>query len=77
MNKITLYGKSNCKLCDEVKDLVVVLAMDYQIEMTEVNIEDDEELLHSYFLEIPVLFVNEERMDYREIDVFSLRERLH
>lgn len=77
MNKITLYGKSNCKLCDEVKELVVVLAMDYQIEITEVNIEEDEQLLSRYFLEIPVLFINGERIDYREIDIFSLRERLH
>ncbi|UOR11731.1 glutaredoxin family protein [Halobacillus amylolyticus] len=76
MNTLTLYRKNNCSLCDEVKELVDFLSMEYQIKTTEVDIEEDEELLQAYFLEIPVLFINGEKIDYRQIDVFSLRERL-
>ncbi|UOQ94334.1 glutaredoxin family protein [Halobacillus shinanisalinarum] len=77
MNTLTLYTKKNCKLCDEVKELIDILSMDYQITMAEVDIEQDAQLLTTYFLEIPVLFINGEKIDYRGIDIFSLRERLH
>ncbi|MFC7064086.1 glutaredoxin family protein [Halobacillus seohaensis] len=77
MNEVTIYLKENCKLCEEVKALVEILEMDYEILVKEVNILGNNELEQKYLLELPVLLVNGEELEYRQIDIFSIRDRLH
>ncbi|KHE72440.1 glutaredoxin family protein [Halobacillus sp. BBL2006] len=77
MNKIILYRKDHCPLCEEIESLIDLLELDFSIEREDVNIENDEQLLEKYMLEIPVLVVNGEELDYRNIDYFNLKKRLH
>ncbi|MGI8315568.1 glutaredoxin family protein [Halobacillus mangrovi] len=77
MNKIIVYKKDRCPLCEEVESLIDLLELDFTIEREEIDIETDEELLEKYMFEIPVLIVNGEEIEYRRIDYFSIKKRLH
>ncbi|MCA1011179.1 glutaredoxin family protein [Halobacillus halophilus] len=77
MNNITLYVKKKCPLCDEISSLVELLSGEYQINVQEVNIEQNDELMRKYLLEVPVLEVNGDELDYRSITFTAIEERLH
>ncbi|RWZ54971.1 glutaredoxin family protein [Halobacillus fulvus] len=77
MNKINLYMKKNCPLCDEIRSLIDVFTGEYDIHIKEIDIELSEELLEKYMLEVPVIEVNGETLDYRSIDYVSIEKRLH
>ena len=72
MSEVILYVKENCGLCDEVKDLLSL----FDVKVILVDIESDPALLEKYMLEIPILKIGEEELDYREIDYFELMKRL-
>ncbi|WP_394218477.1 glutaredoxin family protein [Halobacillus trueperi] len=72
MSEVILYVKENCGLCDEVKDLLSL----FDVRVVLVDIESDPEWLEKYMLEIPVLKIGEEELDYRQIDYFELMKRL-
>ncbi|MCA0971656.1 glutaredoxin family protein [Halobacillus litoralis] len=77
MNDLILYVKKNCPLCDEITALIELFKSDYEMKFEEVDIETDEKLLERYMLEVPVLYVNGEELDYRSIDYLSIEKRLH
>ena len=73
---LTLLTKPGCHLCEEAKT-VVDLAIDKfksehssenPIELTEVNILEDQALLEQYGEEIPVLQINGATHAYWKID---------
>ncbi|WP_082233419.1 glutaredoxin family protein [Halobacillus massiliensis] len=76
-NEALLYRKNGCGLCDEVRELLEILQEEFQIHVREVNIEGNRLLEEKYLYEIPVLHLNGEELDYRSIDLFTIRERLH
>ncbi len=76
MNHIQLLMRKGCHLCEEVRTLIAMAEWETEIEVTEVDIEENEELLQRYMLEIPVVIINGEELDYRSINLSSLRERL-
>ena len=56
MRKLVLYGRPDCHLCDEARDLLgglVTEARDVLLE--ERNIEDDDDLLREFLERIPVI----------------------
>lgn len=70
--KIVLYSKENCCLCDEAKDILREL----QIEWEEVDIYKDERLLERYHLMIPVIEMNGDIVAYGRIHKDVIRKRL-
>ncbi|WLR49314.1 glutaredoxin family protein [Halobacillus litoralis] len=72
MSEVILYVKENCGLCEEVKDLISL----FDVKVVMVDIEKDPELLEKYMLEVPVLKIGAEELDYREIDYIKLMKRL-
>jgi len=63
MTAVTLYGRPGCHLCDEAREGLERLLRDgARFDLTEVNIEEDDEL-HARLLElIPVIEVDGERV---------------
>ena len=63
MTTVTLYGREGCHLCDEAREGLLRLRRDgARFELTEVDIERDDEL-HARLLElIPVIEVDGERV---------------
>ncbi|ELK47987.1 glutaredoxin family protein [Halobacillus sp. ACCC02827] len=72
MKEVVLYSRPGCKLCEEVKQLIEL----FDAHVLEVNIEDNPDLLEKYILEIPVVDISGETLDYRSIDYFQLEKRL-
>ena len=54
MTVVLLYGRPDCHLCDEARELL--LALD-GVELREVDIESDERLFSAYLERIPVVEV--------------------
>ncbi|MGR9048863.1 glutaredoxin family protein [Halobacillus faecis] len=72
MSEVVLYVKENCGLCEEIKGLLSL----FDVKVVMVDIEKDPELLEKYLLEVPVLKIGAEELDYREIDYIELMKRL-
>ena len=62
MTKVTIYSRPGCHLCDDMKDLVRKVARTIPLTLEDIDIYGDDELEERYGLEIPVLFVNGERI---------------
>ena len=58
MNKLILYTKPGCHLCDEMKQVLNDLPGDIKIIIEEVNIETETSLREKYKYKIPVLTLN-------------------
>ena len=73
---LTLFTKPGCHLCEEAKTVVDSAldqfksehSADLPIELTEVNIMEDQALLEKYGEEIPVLQINGSTHAYWRID---------
>ncbi|RME91279.1 MAG: DUF2085 domain-containing protein [Anaerolineae bacterium] len=62
MLTVTLYTRSNCSLCDEVKRDLDALQGQYPHRLVEVDIESDSSLFQEYRFEIPVVEVGPYRL---------------
>lgn len=70
--KIVVYSKENCCLCDEAKDILREL----QVEWEEVDIYKNEQWLERYQLMIPVIEIDGEIVAYGRIHKDVIRKRL-
>ena len=66
---LVLYGRPECGLCDEARDLLRAL-LDERARrglpipaMTEIDIESDADLEHRYFATIPVVELGDRRLE--------------
>ncbi|MRG84725.1 glutaredoxin family protein [Salinibacillus xinjiangensis] len=73
-NQVNFYTKQNCLLCDEAKSLLMVLQGEYEFELNELDIYEDEKLLEKYHLTIPVVEVNGEELDGAQMDLPHLQK---
>jgi len=73
---LTLLTKPGCHLCEEAKKAIELVTFEFskensgavQIELTELNILEDEALKNQYSEEIPVLQINGATHAYWRID---------
>ncbi len=56
---VTLYMREGCHLCEEAKDAMLPVLAEFDAELREVDIDDDESLRKLYNEEVPVVFVGE------------------
>ena len=74
--QLTLFTKPGCNLCEEAKTVVDSVVDKFKsehssenpIDLTEVNILEDQALLEKYGEEIPVLQINSSTHAYWRID---------
>jgi len=77
VRSLVLYGRPDCHLCDEAREILVELIAESQdIELTELNIEDDDELLRLYLERIPVIELDGEVVGELVPDRTALRATL-
>ena len=77
---LTLLTKPGCHLCEEAKKAIELVMFEFskensdvvQIELTELNILEDEALKNQYSEEIPVLQINGATHAYWKIDTERL-----
>ncbi|MDQ0159569.1 MULTISPECIES: glutaredoxin family protein [Alkalibacillus] len=73
---VYFYTKQNCKLCEDVKQLLQILQMDYHFSIVEQNIYQDERLLEDYFLLIPVVRIGSRELSADSISFATLEQFL-
>jgi thiol-disulfide isomerase/thioredoxin len=56
--RVTLYGRPGCHLCDEALPALEALARAAGAVLERVNIDEDDDLIRRYGLEIPVVAVD-------------------
>lgn len=76
MIRITLYGRADCHLCHEMRQVVDRVARDVRLEVEEVDVDTDPALQAAYGMEVPVLLVNGRKAFKYRCDVRSLQARL-
>lgn len=73
---LTLYSKSDCHLCVEARTVLCELQSQFQFEISEVDITDDDNLQRAYFERIPVGVLDGDELFEYFVDEDALRERL-
>ena len=58
MQRIVLYSKAGCHLCDEARDYLEDLAADFEFDLAEIDIRSDDALFERYRYRIPVIVVD-------------------
>jgi redox-sensing transcriptional repressor len=76
MSVVVLYGRPDCCLCDEAREVLERVRVDEPFELEERDIEQDDALLRAYLERIPVVTLDGvELFDY-VVDEAALRDRL-
>ncbi|HEY3563143.1 MAG TPA: glutaredoxin family protein [Kribbella sp.] len=76
MNRVTLYGKPGCHLCDDAREIIRAVCAEAGVEWTEVDITQDDRLFTQYGEQIPVTFVDGKQHDFWRVDPARLRKAL-
>ena len=74
--ELTLYSRSGCHLCEEMKAVVEAVSADYPLRLREVDIDTDPELRSRYDTEVPVLLINDRKAFKYRVSPRDLRARL-
>jgi glutaredoxin len=74
--RVTLYGKPGCHLCDEARAVVQAVCAELGVGWTEIDITVDQELFETYGEQIPVTFVDGRQHDFWRVDPARLRKAL-
>ena len=70
---LTLYGRKECCLCDEMAEVVAVVAGERGLEVVKVDVDDDPALAQAYGHEIPVLCLGTQRIVSGRVSLRALR----
>ncbi len=74
--EVTLYGRPGCHLCDDAAPALEALARAAGARLVRVNIDDDDDLIRRYGLEIPVVAVDGVEVAHAPLSLDRVREAL-
>ncbi len=75
--ELKLYTKSNCHLCDVMKNVILKVKPDFDLNLELVDIETEEVLYEMYKQSIPALTINGKLFAKYRLDETSLRNKLN
>ena len=75
-DRVTLYGKPGCHLCDDARAIVGAVCAELGVGWTEIDITQDPALVREYGEQIPVTLVDGRRHDFWRVDPARLRTAL-
>jgi len=76
VKKLTLYSRVGCHLCDVMKEQIEKYADRYTFTLDVVDIDRDDKLRAEYDWDVPVLFVDDEKIAKYRLDEAMLVRRL-
>ncbi len=76
MKKLVLYSRVGCHLCDVMKEQIEKYADRYAFTLDVVDIDRDDKLRAEYDWDVPVLFVDGEKIAKYRLDEAMLLRRL-
>jgi glutaredoxin len=56
--KLTLYSRRDCRLCDEMKAIVLGISARIPVDLEEIDVDTSAELRERHGHEVPVLFID-------------------
>jgi hypothetical protein len=74
--QLTLYGRKDCCLCDEMAGVVAEVAAERGLAVAKVDVDDDPALARAYGDEVPVLCLGERRLVSGRVSARALRAML-
>lgn len=74
MNKLLLYTKPDCHLCDEMKDVISDVKREVNFDFEEINIKQNELFYEKFKEKIPLLMMNGRLIAKYYIDKEKLRK---
>jgi glutaredoxin len=74
--KVELYTKKDCSLCVVAREIILRVLTEVPFEFQEVDIESRGDLYERFKDEIPVVFVNDERVFTHRVNEERLRRIL-
>ena len=73
---VKFYSRPNCELCVEGYQTLKIVQEDIAFTIEQFNIEENDALHEKYMLMIPVVEVNNEVIQYGQLDYPTLFEAL-
>ena len=73
---LTLYTRTGCHLCDEMKAALAPLAREFAARILEVDVDQAEELRALYGNDVPVLFLGSRKAAKHRLDVRQMRRQM-
>ena len=73
---LTLYSRTGCHLCDEMKNQIAPLVKRFGANLREINIDADPILRARYNEEVPVLFLGSRKVAKYTVDIEQLSAQL-
>ncbi len=76
MLSLTLYSRTDCCLCDDMKKVLATVRRDVVFQLGEINVSNDPILESRYGFDVPVLLVNGRRAFKYRLTERALRRTL-
>jgi glutaredoxin len=76
MIRLTLYGRTDCHLCAEMRAIVEAVIQEIPATVEEIDVDGDPALAAAYGDQVPVLCVNGRKAFKYRVDASALRARL-
>ncbi|MCP3741578.1 glutaredoxin family protein [Rossellomorea sp. BNER] len=76
MRTVIFYTRKQCPLCVEAKQMLTLIQEDIPYKLVEKDIDGDDDLTEQFGLMIPVVQIDDEIVQYGQIDYFTIRKRL-
>ena len=73
---LTLYTRAGCHLCEEMKSALAPLVAEFGARLTEVDVDQSEELRAQYGNDVPVLILGSQKVAKHRMDAGQLRRQL-
>jgi len=73
---LTLYTRAGCHLCEEMKQALAPLQREFGARLTEVDVDEHEELRALYGNDVPVLLLGARKAAKHRLDAAQMRRQL-
>jgi glutaredoxin len=72
---VTIYSRPGCHLCEDAKAQIAPLLKEFSARLTEINIDEDPELLARYNYDVPVIFLGARKTAKHRVDLAQFRRQ--
>jgi glutaredoxin len=73
---VTIYSRPGCHLCDEAKAQITPMLKEFGARLTEINIDEDQELRARYDYDVPVIFLGARKAAKHRVDLAQFLRQL-
>ncbi len=74
--QLTLYKRRDCGLCEEMKEVIREVAMEYPLEIEEIDVDTAPKLIKNFGYEVPVLFIDQRKAFKYRLTAEELKKKL-